>query len=189
MKIEYRRANLADIDAILALHHRYQVYSINEDDKNDGFITTAFSEQQLSELINKEKGLFVAIKNNGVVAYAMAASWDFWSQWPMFAHMIKGLSEQRYKGLTLSTANSYQYGPVCVDKPVRGEGIFEALFEYALSEMAKRYAVLVTFINKVNPRSFAAHTRKVNLDVTKEFEYNNNHYYELACLTPREKKS
>ncbi len=186
MTIQFRCADVNDISAILELHFRYQVDSINEDDKKDGFITTAFNEQQLSELIKAEKGLFVAIKDGVIIAYVMAASWTFWSQWPMFAHMIKGLNEVKYQGLVLSTDNSYQYGPVCVDKSVRGEGVFEGLFEFALSEMAKRYEVLVTFINKINPRSFAAHTRKVNLDVTKEFEYNNNHYYELACLTTRD---
>ena len=50
---------------------------------------------------------------------------------------------------------------------------------------ARRYPVLVTFVNKNNPRSYAAHTRKVGLEVIAEFEYNNNHYYEMACLTQR----
>ena len=33
--------------------------------------------------------------------------------------------------------------------------------------------------------AYAAHTRKVGLEVIAEFEYNNNHYYEMACLTQR----
>ena len=59
------------------------------------------------------------------------------------------------------------------------------LFAFALQQMARRYPVLVTFVNKNNPRSYAAHTRKVGLEVIAEFEYNNNHYYEMACLTQR----
>jgi predicted GNAT family N-acyltransferase len=97
--------------------------------------------------------------------------------------MIKDLSNLQYAGQTLNTDNSYQYGPVCVDKSVRGQGVFEGIFNYALQEMSKRYPILVTFINKINPRSYAAHTQKVGLDVIQEFEFNNNHYYELACLT------
>ena len=49
--------------------------------------------------------------------------------------------------------------------------------------MSQRYPIMVTFINKINPRSFEAHVRKVNLDVIQEFEFNDNQYYELACHT------
>lgn len=183
MEFHYRRANKEDISQILELHYRYQVDSINEEDKKDGFITTAFTEDQLSELIEKEQGLFVAVTNNNIVAYAMAASWTYWARWPMFAHMIKDLPNITYKDIVLNVENSYQYGPVCVDKHYRGKGVFEGVFKFSLNEMSQKYPVLVTFINKINPRSFAAHTRKVGLEVVKEFDFNNNNYYELACLT------
>lgn len=183
MTTEFRSATLNDIKQILTLHARYQVDTINEEDKKDGFITTAFDKEQLTELISEEQGLFIAVQDGEIIAYAMAASWGFWSRWPMFAHMIKDLPNLQYAGQTLSVDNSYQYGPVCVDKSVRGQGVFQGIFNYALQEMSKRYPILVTFINKINPRSFAAHTQKVGLDVIQEFEFNNNHYYELACLT------
>lgn len=51
--------------------------------------------------------------------------------------------------------------------------------------MAKRFPILVTFVNKTNERSYAAHTRKLGLDVIQEFEFNNNIYYEMACLTSK----
>ncbi len=51
--------------------------------------------------------------------------------------------------------------------------------------MAKRYPILVTFVNKKNPRSYAAHTRKLGLQVLQEFAYNGNENWELACLTGR----
>ena len=183
MKIEFRLAKIDDINEILKLHYRYQIDSIDEEDKKDGFITTVFDEKQLSELIEQEEGLFVAVKDNIILAYAMAASWRFWSRWPMFAYMIEDLPNLQYAGQTLSTENSYQYGPICVDKSVRGQGVFEGIFNYSLQIMSDRYPILVTFINKINPRSYAAHTQKAGLDVIQEFEYNNNQYYELARLT------
>ena len=183
--IAFKVAETQDIDAVLKLHARYQVDSISEDDKKDGFITTAFTHAQMQRLIEEEQGLFLALKDEQIIGYAMAASWEFWSIWPMFAHMIKDLPNVSYSGIQLSTDNSYQYGPVCVDKTYRGQGIFEQLFEYSLQKMSTRYPVLVTFINKINPRSYAAHVNKARLDVIKEFTFNNNHYYELACLTKR----
>lgn len=183
----YRLATTEDIEEVLKLHYRYQVDSISDEDKVDGFITTAFTAEQLKDLIELESGLFVAVQDKNIVAYAMAASWQFWSQWPMFALMIKKLPETKYQGFRLSVENSYQYGPVCVDKSVRGQGAFEGVFFFALDAMKSRYPVLVTFINQVNQRSYIAHTKKVGLEVTREFVYGENHYYELARLTDNNK--
>lgn len=181
--MHYKIATCNDIDAVLELHYRYQVDFIDEADKKDGFVTTPFSSEQLSALIEQEQGLFIAEDNGKIVAYVMAASWQFWSAWPMFAFMIEGLTHLEYKGKRLHVNNSYQYGPICIDKSVRGSGVLEGIFEFALAQMAPRYEILVTFINKINPRSYEAHTRKLGLDVIDEFEYNNNHYYELAYET------
>ena len=176
-------AELSDIDDTLALHYKYQIDSIEEEDKTDGFVTTPFTREELTELIIKEKGLFIAKNNECVIAYVMAASWAFWSAWPMFAFMIKDLPNLNYQGQTLSTENSYQYGPICIDKSVRGTGILKQIFNFAKEKMSERFPILVTFVNKTNGRSYNAHTRKLGLDVIQEFEFNNNHYFEMACLT------
>ena len=173
-------ADYSDIDEVLELQNKYHIASINEEDKPSGFVTTLFTKPQLSSLIKDEGGLFI-VRNEGVlVAYAMAASWPFWSQWPMFAHMVNGLHELEFLGQRLSQENSYQYGPVCIEKSVRGSGVLEKLFDFARAKMAERYPILVTFINKNNPRSFAAHTQKLGLQVIQEFEFNSNQYYELV---------
>ena len=181
--LELKIAQLSDIEDTLKLHYRYQVDSINEEDKKDGFVTTPFTHDQLQALIEEEQGLFIARKDGEVVAYVMAASWQFWSHWPMFAYMIEHLGELTYKGQKLSVENSYQYGPICIDKSVRGSGVLEQIFEFAREQMAKRYPILVTFVNKINPRSFNAHTKKLGLEVIREFKFNNNEYYELVYDT------
>ena len=183
MNIELKIAKLEHIDEILTLHSRYQIDSISDEDKTDGFITTAFTKEHLTHLIQDESGLFIACVNNQIVAYVMAASWGFWSQWPMFEFMVQHLHDSSCAEEAITKDNSYQYGPVCVDKLVRGQGVFEKIFEFSRKEMSKRYPIMVTFINKVNPRSYEAHTRKTRLTVIKEFEYNNNFYYKLACKT------
>lgn len=181
--MELRVATPDDIDDVLALHRRYQLATIAEEDKPDGFVTTAFTHEQLTQLIEQEQGLFIARAEGRVVAYVMAASWAFWAEWPIFALMIEQLPTLTYGGQRLSTANSYQYGPICLDKAYRGSGLLERIFHFARRQMAARYPVLVTFINQRNPRSFTAHTRKLGLEVVHEFSFNGNQYYELACLT------
>ena len=183
--MHYEIATCKDIDAVLELHYRYQIDSINEEDKKDGFVTTPFTSEQLQALIEQERGLFIAKEQDEVLAYVMAASWHFWSRWPMFAFMIRGLEHLEFKGRRLSVDNSYQYGPICIDKSVRGSGVLEGIFDFARAQMAPRYPVLVTFINKINPRSYEAHTRKLGLEAIDTFEYNGNHYYELAYETDK----
>lgn len=179
-------ATLEDIDGVLTLHQKYQIATIAAEDKPDGFVTTPFTREQLTQLIEQEQGLTVATHQGQVVAYVMAASWQFWSRWPIFAHMIAQLPTLTYAGRQLSTANSYQYGPICIDKAYRGSGLLEQIFSFSREQMASRYPVLVTFINRINARSYAAHTQKLGLEVIREFAFNDNHYLELACLTAQE---
>ena len=183
--MEYKLAKIEDIEKVLELHFKYQIDSIKEEDKKDGFITTAFTKEQMIDLITLEQGLFIAIENEKIVAYVMSASWKFWSRWPMFAFMMEDLPNLEYLGQKLSVQNSYQYGPVCVDKEYRGSGVLEKIFDFARENMAKRFPILVTFINKINPRSYEAHTKKLKLEVIKEFSYNNNNYYELVYDTSK----
>lgn len=178
--MEIRYATINDIDKVLKLHSKYQVDTIREEDKSDGFVTTSFTKDQLTKLIVEERGLFIAVESGEVVAYVMAASWHFWSSWPMFRFMIKGLNTLSVNGEILSLDNSYQYGPVCLDRKVRNSGLLEKIFTFAYSEMSKKYPYLITFVNKNNPRSYEAHSRKLGLQTIHEFSYNNNQYYEMC---------
>lgn len=181
--MEIRQATMADLKEIKELHKKYHVDTIDSNDKPDGFVTTNLSEEQFYDLIVKENGITIATLNGKIVSYAMAASWQFWSEWPLFAYMIEKLPENTFQGQTLSVDNSYQYGPVCVDKSVRGTGVFEKVFQASLKNMAERYPIMVTFINKINPRSYIAHTKKAHMTEVTTFQFNNNNYYMLACPT------
>lgn len=181
----YRNATIKDIPKIESLQKRYHVSFILEEDKKDGFVTTLFTTEQLAELIEQENGISIACDGDKVVAYAMAGSWRFWSKWPLFQFMIADLPDTQYLGQTLTIENSYQYGPVCIDKDYRGQGVLQALFAYSARQMSRRYPILITFINHINTRSYKAHTEKVGLEVIKSFQFNGNNYYELGYDTAR----
>ncbi len=181
--MQYKVADLNDIEGVLKLHAKYQIDSIAEEDKKDGFVTTAFSGEELTALIAQEQGLFIAKEGDEVLAYVMSASWKFWSQWEMFRYMIADLPNLSYKGTQLTTQNSYQYGPICIDKRVRGTEVLPTIFNFARKQMSQRYPILLTFVNQINPRSYEAHRRKLGLDIIQEFEFNGNRYWEFGCLT------
>ncbi len=177
MQVQF--ATLEDIDNVLLLQSKYHIDTIEEKDKKDGFITTLFTKDDLSELI-KEKGLFIVKKDGKIIAYAMAASWRYWSKWAMFKYMINGLNVTLYKNESVTINNSYQYGPICIDKYMRNTNVIKNLFTFLTNQMSKKYPILITFINKTNKRSYEAHTKKLGLKVIDEFEYNNQEYYKLA---------
>lgn len=183
--MEYRNATLDDIAGVSKLQEKYHVSTISEEDRPDGFVTTLFTEKQFKDLIQKENGLAIACHGNEIVAYAMAGSWDYWSSWPLFQYMIEDLPNVKYMGEVLSTENSYQYGPICIHKNYRGTEVLPNLFEFSRREMKERYPILITFINQINPRSIKAHVEKLELDIIKSFQFNNNEYYELGYNTSK----
>lgn len=173
-------ANIQDIEGVLDLQRRYHIETIEERDKKDGFVTTSFTYDQLKKLVLKENGLFVAIDNKEVIAYTMSASWEYWAEWPMFKFMLEQLPLLIFLDEKITIKNSYQYGPICIDKDYRGTGLLEMLFGFAKQEMRKKYQIMLTFINRNNGRSLKAHIRKLNMVVIHEFQFNENEYYELA---------
>ena len=178
--IIYRNATIEDISKVEELQKKYHVNTISDEDRPNGFVTTLFTEEQFKELIEEENGLAIACDGDKIIAYAMAASWEYWSAWPLFQFMIKDLPNIEYLGQKLSIENSYQYGPVCVDVAYRGRDVLPNIFEFSRLQMKERYPILITFINKINPRSYVAHVDKLKLDVIKTFEFNNNTYYNLG---------
>lgn len=183
--MEYRNAVYSDIFGVSQLQKKYHISTISEEDKADGFVTTLFSDEQFKELIDKENGLAIASDGDKIVAYAMAASWQYWSAWPLFRHMINDLPNTKYHDIVLSTNNSYQYGPICIDKQYRGTDVLPNLFEFSRLQMKDRYPVLLTFINQINIRSYRAHVDKLGLEVIKKFDFNGNHYFELGYETAK----
>ena len=184
----YRNATVEDIPKIEELQRIYHINTINEEDKADGFVTTLFTHDQFKELIESEQGVALACDGDRIAGYAMAASWEYWSKWPLFQHMIADMPNNEYLGRQLDTMNSYQYGPICIHKDYRGTEVLPMLFDFSREQMSRRYPILITFINHINPRSYKSHVEKLGLDVIKDFQFNNNNYYELGYDTSKKVK-
>lgn len=182
--MQIKSAHLEDIPGVLTLLQANHVSNLSEAEKENGFVTTNMTDRQLTALIQKESGVTIAKGDDGkILAFAMAGSWAYWSEWPFFAYMIEKLPEFSLDGQQLTTENSYQYGPICIDPSVRGTGLFARVFFASLASMKDRCPFMATFINQVNPRSYAAHTRKAGMTEVGTFDFNQNHYWLMACRT------
>ncbi len=178
-KFVLETAKNSDIVGILELQELYLVTNLTDEEKVSGFVTTSFSESLLEYVIN-QNGIFIVKSNYKIIAYAFAASWDFFSRYPIFEYMISLFPKFKFRNFILNTTNSFQYGPVCIHKDFRGQGIIEILFEYMRIHILEKYPLSVTFINKTNIPSTKAHVNKLKWEVIDGFLFNNNEYLVLA---------
>jgi hypothetical protein len=178
-KIQFEVAKTTDIEGVIALQSIYLVSNMTEEEKAFGFVTTPFSIEQLEEVIRQE-GLFLAKDNNKIIAYIFAASWDYFSQWTIFNHMTPLLPGLSFKDFNLTDTNTFQYGPICIDKKYRGKGLINPFFDFMRIHLLKKFPVSITFINKTNIPSQKAHIEKLKWTVVGDFQFNNNNYFILA---------
>jgi hypothetical protein len=177
-----RAAIELDFTGILDLQARNLYANLAATELPGGFVTTPFS-RDLLRLLLIQHGVFVAENEQQIIGYLLSGDWDFFAQWAIFKVMIDRLPLLNFHGQEITVANSFQYGPICVDRSSRGSQVFPELFDLMRSSFAPKFPIGVTFINKINERSFVAHTRKLNLEVIDEFEFNGNSFYALAFLT------
>jgi hypothetical protein len=177
--METRLGTAADILGIIALQSQNLLANLNVDQLGDGFVTTPLTPELITELL-AQQGVFVAIQNNQVIAYAMGGSWDFFDRWPIFPHMVSLMPSWQFQDQPLNAKTTFQYGPVCIDKKYRGQQVLPSLFEILRSAKLGRYQTGVTFINQLNQRSYAAHTKKLDWQLVAEFEFNGGQFYGLA---------
>lgn len=178
--ITTRLAIKNDIEGILSLQEKYLYRNLSKEERKKGFVTTPFTIPQVEEIIF-QNGLFVATnETKQIIAYAFAGSWKYFEQWEIFNYMVSRFPQLSYNGNEITTENSFQYGPVCIDEKYRGTGLLNLLFEEMRLELLKRYPISITFINKINTVSEKAHTKKLGWKIIDEFEFNDNFYIGLA---------
>lgn len=195
-----RLAGIEDMEGVKALLKKYHRDTISDEDRPDGFVTTAITDEQLAELIEKEHGVTIIAEpetdgcpgegaHDRVLGFCFAAPWEFWEPWPLFRHMMDIIPDYEFEGNKIVLSDTYQYGPMCVDRSIRGTGAFEELFFASLRQFEDRFPVMLTFVNQINGRSENAHTNKAHMTTIGTFDFGDNHYYLMGIRTDAEKAS
>ena len=181
--VTYKIADREHIGGFLKLQERNLLANIAIEEQASGFVTTPFTVKQLERVID-EKGLFIALDNKGkLIGYIVCASWSFFNDWPIFRYMTSLFPKFSFLGEQMTVDNSYQYGPICIDKPCRGTKVLLELFAFARQGMANRYPYALTFVNTRNERSYNAHTQKLKISEIYEFSFNGSDYHLLGFPT------
>lgn len=187
--ITTRSGKQQDIAGVLALQEQYLYRNLSEVERKNGFVTTPFTVGQIEEII-LEGGLFIAEDENAsIIAYVFAGSWKYFSKWEIFNIMVARFPDLSFNGSEITTENSFQYGPICIDETYRGTGVLQQIFEEMRVAFSKKFPISVTFINKINVISERAHTSKLGWKIIDQFNFNNNQYIVLAldmsrCVLP-----
>lgn len=177
--MQFRKATTQDISGILDLQAANLFSELTVADRAKGFVTTPFTIPLIEEIIRRE-GLFIALDGEKVVAYVFAGDWDYFCHWDIFKYMVTRFPDLEFAGKPITTKNTFQYGPICIDKNYRGQGLINLIFEEMRLSMQNKYPISLTFINAVNIPSTKAHTEKLGWKIIDRFVFNNNDYLGLA---------
>lgn len=127
--IKTRIGTKRDIDGVLSLQEKYLYRNLSEVERKNGFVTTPFTVSQIEEIILQNGLILAENEQNVIIAYAFAGSWKYFEQWEIFKYMVSRFPKMSFNGEKITTENSFQYGPVCIDQKYRGKGVLNLIFE------------------------------------------------------------
>ena len=182
--IEYRRAVPADYYAILRLQSANFITNLTEEERKQGFLSAQFTRQQTAE-IAEDLGIMIAAIEGGVAGFLCAFRKEFETGSPVIAAMIASYDRLMLDGRTLSSFQSYIYGPVCIAKEHRGRGLLRGLYEAQKRDLAGRFEIGIAFVARNNPHSLAAHVNGLGMVEAGDFTFKENRYATLAFRLPR----
>lgn len=179
----FRSFTREDLPEILRIQAANLASNLPEHRRSDGFLSVAFSSRQFEEM-NREIPMVVADLGTRLAGYLCGGSLDYSRSIPFLSHMTDLFPETFYRGLTLVRYRSFFYGPICVDRPHRGTGVVQGLFNGLLDRVRGKFDVGVLFVSVNNPRSMHAHTRKLGMTRVRDFRFDGGEFGFLVFEVP-----
>lgn len=178
-EITYHRAKTTEeLNAILKLQKENLRHLISDEQKQkEGFVTLQHDFDMLKKM-NEACAHCVAKHEGKVVGYALSMLREFKNDIPllvpMFVEIDKALKEQNLK------VNYIAMGQICIDKNVRGKGVFRGLYGYMAQELKHEFDAIITEVDTKNTRSSSAH-KAIGFKVLKKYA-TNNQLWEIISL-------
>jgi ribosomal protein S18 acetylase RimI-like enzyme len=144
---------------ILQLQQQYLAgqNSVTEE-KEQGFVTVHHSFAKLEQLHKLAPSVIVK-DGERVIAYALVMLRETSAIIPELKSMFEMLTALSFNNKPLEEYAYYVMGQVCVDKPYRGQGVFQMLYDKHKELMQPSYDFVVTEIATRNTRSIRAHEK------------------------------
>jgi L-amino acid N-acyltransferase YncA len=176
----FRRATDPDYAGILELQEANLFDNLSEEGRREGFLSARFSVEQFGQM-NRDAAIVVAVDAGRVTGYACSASVKDSRRYPILSAMIETFGRTTFLGTVLADAKVCIYGPVCVDRAARGQGVFRKLIHTLKEELAGHYEIAAAFIAKSNARSISAHVDGLGMTLTGEFDFSRKSFW-IVCF-------
>jgi len=181
--VEYRRAEAIDYPHILRLQSANYVANLSEQERQEGFLSAQFTPEQTA-LIAQDLGTMVAVVDGALAGFLCAFRNEFETGSPVIAKMLGSYDRMRVDGRSLSSFESYIYGPVCIGREYRRRGLLRGLYEAQKRDLAGQFEIGVAFVARTNPHSLQAHVQGLGMSEVGDFEVKGNVYVALAFRLP-----
>lgn len=172
-----------DISELLRIQNDNLRTNLSPGDQTDGYLSVAFSAQQFMEM-HSDIPIVVADRNSRLGGYLCSSTLACVGRIPLLAHMIGLFKETTFRSRPLDAYRSFVYGPVCIERGLRGIGLLNGLFDALMEQLKGRFDVGTLFISSNNPRSLRAHTHHLGMQVLSRFTFEGNEFYLLAFAVP-----
>jgi len=173
--IIFRRFCPDDLPEIMRIQSANLIPNLSRAEQTDGFLSAEFSPDQFVHM-DREIPLIVADCGSRLGGYLCGCSLASCAKVPLLAHMAALLPATMYRSKPVNQYGAFIYGPVCVDRPMRGKGILEGLFRAYKDQLAGKFDIGILFVSLDNPRSLRAHIHKLGMTKLRNFSFNDRDY-------------
>jgi hypothetical protein len=183
--IVFRRFHPDDLPEVMRIQSANQIPNLSRDEQSDGFLSAEFAPEQFAQM-DREIPMIVAIVTaagdcgSRLAGYMCGCSLASGATVPLLAQMASLLPATLYKSKPVDQYRAFIYGPVCVDRPMRGKGVLEGLFKVYKNQLAGKFDIGILFVSLDNLRSLRAHIHKLGMIKLRDFSFNGKDYGLLA---------
>lgn len=124
----------------------------------DGFVTVMHSLELLTRM-NAVSPQVIAKDSDKVIGYALVMLRSFADMIPVLQPMFDRLGTINFENRSIADHSFYVMGQICIDKPYRGSGVFDALYRKHQELHKNSFELCVTSVATRNVRSLRAHER------------------------------
>jgi len=172
-----------DLRQILTLQSANLPETLDSDERDSqGFLSLRHDLGLLREMNTPHPHVVVTHGDpTEVVAYALFMLNTFRGRLPLIDPMFERLDRLTWRARPLASYRTYIMGQVCVAKAHRGRGLVERLYAGHRARMSGCFDLVITEINRANPRSVRAH-EKAGFEVLDEYSAQSGERWLVVAL-------
>ena len=149
----------AELEQILALQRANLAANVSTAEASAQGFVTAVHDLEILQRMHALAPSIVARAEDGLAGYALTMRVEARADVPILEPMFQLLETLSWRGGPLASRRFYVMGQICVAKPFRGQGVFDALYGGHRDHYRDRFELLVTEVSLRNQRSLRAHER------------------------------